>query len=49
VLARGIASQGHQAVHVIDLGLEAKDDGVVWEYARKTQAVILTKDENFGG
>lgn len=39
--------QGHQAVHVVDLGMEAMDDGILWEHARKTPAVIVSKDEDF--
>lgn len=46
-LARWIAAQGHQATHVFELGLAAADDAVIWEQARKTQAVIVTKDEDF--
>jgi predicted nuclease of predicted toxin-antitoxin system len=46
-LARWIVSQGHQATHVVDLGLEAADDTIIWEHARKMQAVIVSKDEDF--
>ena len=46
-LARWIASQGHQATHVVELGMEAVDDGIIWEQARKTQAVIVSRDEDF--
>jgi len=42
-----MVAQGHQAVHVIELGMEAMDDGILWEHARKTAAVILSKDEDF--
>ena len=27
--------------------MEAADDGVIWEHARKTAAVIMSKDEDF--
>ncbi len=46
-LACWIAAQGHQATHVVELGLEAADDGVIWEQARQTQAVVVSKDEDF--
>jgi predicted nuclease of predicted toxin-antitoxin system len=28
-LARWIAAQGHQAVHVVEIGMEAVDDGIL--------------------
>ena len=46
-LARWIADRGHPAVHVAKLGMEAVDDGIIWDYARKNQAVIISKDEDF--
>ena len=46
-LARWIASQGHQAKHVFDLGFHTADDPVIWERARNEQAVIISKDEDF--
>jgi len=47
VLARWITSQGHDAVHVFDLGLQAADDPLIWERARSQDAVIISKDEDF--
>jgi predicted nuclease of predicted toxin-antitoxin system len=47
VLAQWITAQGHRAVHVIELGMAAADDGILWEHARKTQSVIVSKDEDF--
>ena len=46
-LARWIGSQGHQATHVFEVGLQAADDGPIWEHARKEKAVIVSKDEDF--
>jgi predicted nuclease of predicted toxin-antitoxin system len=46
-LARWISARGHQARHVFDIGLQAADDPVVWELARKDDAVIISKDEDF--
>jgi predicted nuclease of predicted toxin-antitoxin system len=46
-LACWIADRGHQAVHVAKLGMAAVDDGIIWDYARKNQAVIISKDEDF--
>ena len=46
-LARWLAERGHTAEHVSDLGLQAADDRVLWDHALATQAVIVTKDEDF--
>ncbi|MEI8043013.1 MAG: DUF5615 family PIN-like protein [Verrucomicrobiota bacterium] len=46
-LARWVGSQGHQATHVLDVGLQAADDDPIWEHARKQTAVIVSKDEDF--
>ena len=46
-LARWIGSQGHQATHVFEVGLQAAEDEPIWEHARKMEAVIVSKDEDF--
>jgi predicted nuclease of predicted toxin-antitoxin system len=46
-LARWIASQGHQATHVFDIGLQSADDPAIWERARRANTVIISKDEDF--
>jgi predicted nuclease of predicted toxin-antitoxin system len=46
-LARWLSSHGHQGTHVFDIGLQAAGDPVVWEHARKSNAVIISKDEDF--
>jgi predicted nuclease of predicted toxin-antitoxin system len=46
-LARWITGKGHHATHVSELGLQAADDGPVWEHAREGNAVIVSKDEDF--
>jgi predicted nuclease of predicted toxin-antitoxin system len=46
-LARWIGSQGHQATHVFEVGLQAADDEPIWEYAREQKAVVVSKDEDF--
>ncbi len=40
-LARWIATQGHHATHVFDLGLQTADDPVIWERARIEHAFII--------
>ncbi len=42
-----LQTQGHQAEHVLELGLGQSKDNVLWEYAEKHHAVIVTKDEDF--
>ena len=46
-LARFLVSRGHQAEHVLDLGMDEADDRAIWDYAGKNQRVIVTKDEDF--
>ena len=46
-LAGYIVSQGHQAEHVIDLGMASADDSAIWKYAITVGAAIITKDEDF--
>jgi predicted nuclease of predicted toxin-antitoxin system len=46
-LARWIASHGHDAQHVADLGLEGAKDRVIWDKAASLDAVIVTKDDDF--
>ena len=42
-----LEAQGQQAEHVLDLCLAQSKDDILWEYAEKYQAVIVTKDEDF--
>ena len=46
-LARWISAQGHKTTHVADLGLLADDDSKIWGHARKENAIIVSKDEDF--
>lgn len=46
-LARWIVSQGHEAEHVADCGLDTASDAAIWDYAAAAGAVIVTKDEDF--
>jgi predicted nuclease of predicted toxin-antitoxin system len=46
-LALWLASEGHEAHHVSDLGLEAVPDREIWRRARDFDACIVTKDEDF--
>jgi hypothetical protein len=46
-LAAWLREQGHQAEHVLEIGLAQSKDRVVWRYAQEQGAVIVTKDEDF--
>ena len=46
-LARWLVDQGHAASHVFDLGLAQASDHLIWDQALRTDAVVLTKDEDF--
>ena len=46
-LAQWLASEGHEAHHVRDIGLEGKLDREIWQRAREIDACIVTKDEDF--
>ena len=46
-LARRIEVLGHSAEHVFDCGLATAPDEVIRSHAAKTNAVIVTKDEDF--
>jgi predicted nuclease of predicted toxin-antitoxin system len=46
-LARWLASRGHPTEHVSERNLAAAKDRAVWDYALSTDAVIITKEEDF--
>lgn len=46
-LARMLASRGHIAEHVNDVGLGNAADRALWRYAIEHGAVLVTKDEDF--
>lgn len=46
-LARWLTDRGHDAEHVRACGLAAASDSAIWRYAVSTDAVIVTKDEDF--
>jgi len=46
-LARWLTSQGHEARHVADFGLEGASDRAIWSEAGSTGATIVTKDADF--
>jgi len=46
-VTRFLEAEGHQAEHVLELGLAQSKDDILWEYAERHQAVIVTKEEDF--
>jgi predicted nuclease of predicted toxin-antitoxin system len=46
-LSRLLVLEGHLSEHVLEVGLAQSKDGVLWEYAQREQAIIVTKDEDF--
>jgi len=47
-LAAWLREKGHDAVAVREIGLREADDRDIWSYARAEQAIVVTKDEDFG-
>jgi predicted nuclease of predicted toxin-antitoxin system len=46
-LAQWIVAAGHEAQHVADFGMSRAPDRAIWDHAERTNAVIVTKDEDF--
>lgn len=46
-LAKLLVSRGHDASHVLDLGLDSATDTEIWNYANANSFVLITKDEDF--
>jgi uncharacterized protein with PIN domain len=47
LLAEALRQAGCEAVHVIDLGLQAASDEQIWDEAISRSAVLVTKDRDF--
>lgn len=46
-LARWLTDQGHEAVHVGDIGMQAATDRAIWDYALASSSALVSKDEDF--
>ncbi len=44
---RWLILKGHQAEHVLDIGLAQAIDPDIWKRAADTNAVVISKDEDF--
>ena len=47
VLARWLVERGYEAEHVADIGLQAASDRQILDFAEKSSAIIVSKDEDF--
>lgn len=46
-LARWFVAMGLDAVHVVDLDLGSASDLEIWNFARRLEMAIVTKDDDF--
>ena len=46
-LACWLTAQGEDAVHVLDLGLDASPDPEIWSRAAAENRIVVSKDEDF--
>ncbi|NOU01913.1 MAG: DUF5615 family PIN-like protein [Gallionella sp.] len=46
-LARFLSANDLECCHVADVGLDAVNDGIIWQYAKEPGMTIITKDEDF--
>ena len=46
-LANRLRERGHNAEHVLDVGLAQGKDTPVWSFAQQHGAVLMSKDEDF--
>ena len=46
-LAEMLRTRGYDAIHVRDLGLSAAADRAIWAEARRDDAVVISRDEDF--
>lgn len=42
-----LTSHGHEAQHVVDIGMLSAPDRDLWRVAEETGAILVTKDEDF--
>ncbi|MCX7087779.1 MAG: DUF5615 family PIN-like protein [Methylococcales bacterium] len=46
-LTRMLQQHGHEAAHVADLKMMQTPDNAIWLYARQSDSIIISKDEDF--
>ncbi len=45
-LARYLEARGHDAVHVVSVGLDEATDDAVWAWAERERRTVISKDED---
>ena len=48
-LARWLAAQGHDAIHVLDIGIAQTADADICAFAADESRIVVSKDEDFLG
>ncbi len=46
-LVRWLVGQGHLGRHVHEIGIAGAEDTTIWQHALSSDAIIITKDEDF--
>jgi predicted nuclease of predicted toxin-antitoxin system len=46
-LARWLVTRGHEAQHLVDIGMQGASDRTIWDIAQRTDSIIISKDEDF--
>lgn len=46
-LARHLCNRGLEAIHVVDIDLDAATDQAIWSFAERENLVIVSKDDDF--
>jgi len=46
-LAKFLREQGHDAIHVRELGMTRADDAIIWQRAVTDDRTVVSKDEDF--
>jgi predicted nuclease of predicted toxin-antitoxin system len=47
MMARWLKTAGHEAEHVLEVGLLGASDTAIWTHAERVGAASITKDEDF--
>lgn len=48
VVADGLRAAAHDVLHVRDLGMQAAEDGTIFQLAARSERIVVTADLDFG-